>query len=221
MRVPVLLLAHQRRPNADARLPSPPTSAPLLVRDQSAGASLHRGCHLQGIGVMFMNDDPSPFTLLESDGQSKTVLGIRCQFVGGPGTSGRRGRRQHRRRPTRPVRRSRRCRRRVGARRTAARSPGTRRCRGLRQWAAGRRTSRCPRHGRPAHQAGGASFAIESLDVTAGNDVAYAYALLRCGTPQELADKPESRLRLTLGLRKQDGRWVVAHEHHSFADDSS
>jgi hypothetical protein len=25
-------------------------------------------------------------------------------------------------------------------------------------------------------------------------------------------------LRLTLGLRKEDGRWVVAHEHHSFAD---
>ena len=70
-------------------------------------------------------------------------------------------------------------------------------------------------------QAGGASFAVESLDVTAGNDVAYAYALLRCGKPQELADKPESRLRLTLGLRKQDGRWVVAHEHHSFVDDSN
>jgi uncharacterized protein (TIGR02246 family) len=70
-------------------------------------------------------------------------------------------------------------------------------------------------------QASGASFAIESLEVTAGNDVAYAFALLRCGTPEELANNPESRLRLTLGLRKQQGRWVVAHEHHSFADDSS
>jgi uncharacterized protein (TIGR02246 family) len=62
----------------------------------------------------------------------------------------------------------------------------------------------------------GASFEIVSLDVTAGEDVAYAHALLRCGTPQELADKPENRLRLTVGLRKEDGRWVVAHEHHSF-----
>lgn len=62
----------------------------------------------------------------------------------------------------------------------------------------------------------GASFEIVSLDVTAGEDVAFAHALLRCGTPQELADKPENRLRLTLGLRKEDGRWVVAHEHHSF-----
>ncbi|MFG1688860.1 YybH family protein [Nonomuraea sp. NPDC049269] len=65
-------------------------------------------------------------------------------------------------------------------------------------------------------QAQGALFEIETLDVTAGGDVAYAYALLRCGTPEELAGEPDIRLRLTLGLRKQDDRWVVAHEHHSF-----
>ena len=66
-------------------------------------------------------------------------------------------------------------------------------------------------------QAQGASFEIVSLDVTAGEDVAYAYALLRCGMPEQLAEHPETRLRLTLGLRKEQGRWVVAHEHHSFA----
>jgi uncharacterized protein (TIGR02246 family) len=65
-------------------------------------------------------------------------------------------------------------------------------------------------------QARGASFEIVDLTVTAGVGVAYAHALLRCGTRQELADDPENRLRLTLGLRKEDGRWVVAHEHHSF-----
>jgi uncharacterized protein (TIGR02246 family) len=69
-------------------------------------------------------------------------------------------------------------------------------------------------------QARGASFDIVELDVTAGEDVAYAFALLRCGMPDELAAKPDQRLRLTLGLRKEDGRWTVAHEHHSFADDS-
>ena len=58
-----------------------------------------------------------------------------------------------------------------------------------------------------------------SLDVTAGEEVAFAHALLRCGTQEELAAKPENRLRLTLGLRKEDGRWVVAHEHHSFPSD--
>jgi uncharacterized protein (TIGR02246 family) len=67
-------------------------------------------------------------------------------------------------------------------------------------------------------QARGASFDIVSLDVAAGDDIAYAYALLRCGTQRELANNPENRLRLTIGLRKEDGRWVVAHEHHSFAD---
>ena len=65
-------------------------------------------------------------------------------------------------------------------------------------------------------QARGSSFEIVELEVTAGGDVAYAHALLRCGTQEELAENPENRLRLTLGLRKDQGRWVVAHEHHSF-----
>jgi uncharacterized protein (TIGR02246 family) len=61
-----------------------------------------------------------------------------------------------------------------------------------------------------------AAFEIVSLDVTAGHDVAFAHALLRCGTAQELKENPDVRLRLTIGLRKQGGRWMVAHEHHSF-----
>jgi uncharacterized protein (TIGR02246 family) len=65
-------------------------------------------------------------------------------------------------------------------------------------------------------QAGGARFDVDELDVTVGGDVAYARALLFCATPDELAAVPEQRLRLTLGLRRQDGRWLVAHEHHSF-----
>jgi uncharacterized protein (TIGR02246 family) len=65
-------------------------------------------------------------------------------------------------------------------------------------------------------QARGAAFEIVSLEVTAGGDVAYAHALLRCGMPHELAERPERRLRLTLGLRKEAGRWIVAHEHHSY-----
>jgi len=69
-----------------------------------------------------------------------------------------------------------------------------------------------------AWQARGASFEITSLEVVAGTDVAFAYALLRCGMPQ---DDPASRLRLTLGLVKEEGRWVVSHEHHSFPDGSA
>jgi uncharacterized protein (TIGR02246 family) len=69
-----------------------------------------------------------------------------------------------------------------------------------------------------AWQAAGAMFEIDSLDITPGADVAFALALLRCGTPAELARDPGHRLRLTIGLRKMDDRWVVTHEHHSFAD---
>jgi len=62
----------------------------------------------------------------------------------------------------------------------------------------------------------GASFEIVELAVTAGDDVAFAHALLRCGMPQELEQEPDRRLRLTIGLRKEAGRWLVTHEHHSF-----
>src|SRR5262245_19363346 len=35
-------------------------------------------------------------------------------------------------------------------------------------------------------QRAGAAFEIEEIDVTAGEDVAFAWALLRCGTSEEL-----------------------------------
>jgi uncharacterized protein (TIGR02246 family) len=66
------------------------------------------------------------------------------------------------------------------------------------------------------YQLEGAVFEIVSLQVTAGADVAFAHALLRCGTQDELREDPDTRLRLTTGLRKQNGRWAIAHEHHSF-----
>jgi uncharacterized protein (TIGR02246 family) len=67
-------------------------------------------------------------------------------------------------------------------------------------------------------QRSGGSFEIDELDVTAGEDVAYAWALLRCATAEQLQRDPGRRLRLTIGLRKEAGTWLVAHEHHSFAD---
>jgi uncharacterized protein (TIGR02246 family) len=62
----------------------------------------------------------------------------------------------------------------------------------------------------------GAVFDIVELDVTAGEDVAFAHALLRCGTAEELEQDPDLRLRLSIGLRKDGRRWIVTHEHHSF-----
>ena len=61
---------------------------------------------------------------------------------------------------------------------------------------------------------------LKAVRPTSGTDVAFAYGLLRCGTSEELAGDPTNRLRLTIGLRKEAGRWVVSHEHHSFPDKS-
>jgi uncharacterized protein (TIGR02246 family) len=63
---------------------------------------------------------------------------------------------------------------------------------------------------------GAAAFDIVELQVTAGDTVAFATALLRCGSQEELAKDPTPQLRLTVGLRKGDGVWTIAHEHHSF-----
>jgi uncharacterized protein (TIGR02246 family) len=66
------------------------------------------------------------------------------------------------------------------------------------------------------YQRQGAEFEIVELDVAVAADVAFAWALLRCGKPEEFEANPDNRLRLTIGLRKRDSRWVVTHEHHSF-----
>lgn len=59
-----------------------------------------------------------------------------------------------------------------------------------------------------AHTPGGpGSFDVTELQTTAGETVAYAHAILRIF---------DSSARLTLGLRKEDGQWLIAHEHHSY-----
>src|SRR5690348_116495 len=56
------------------------------------------------------------------------------------------------------------------------------------------------------------AFDIEELTITAGEDVAFAVAIVRCGG----GSMPDGFLfRLTIGLRKVAGDWRVTHEHHS------
>jgi uncharacterized protein (TIGR02246 family) len=58
-------------------------------------------------------------------------------------------------------------------------------------------------------------FEIQEMDVTAGADVAFAFATMRC-TTRGSNGKPEPLdFRLTMCLRRIDGRWVITHEHHS------
>lgn len=63
----------------------------------------------------------------------------------------------------------------------------------------------------------GTAFDIHELAVTAGEDVAFAVAIMRCGpnASSNPADKDGFLFRLTVGLRKVEGQWRITHEHHS------
>ncbi|WP_319457234.1 MULTISPECIES: YybH family protein [unclassified Mycobacterium] len=61
-----------------------------------------------------------------------------------------------------------------------------------------------------------AIFELVELHVEASADVAFGYALLRCGTAADFEANPDNRLRITVGLRKIGDQWTVVHEHHSF-----
>jgi uncharacterized protein (TIGR02246 family) len=58
-------------------------------------------------------------------------------------------------------------------------------------------------------------FDISEMNITAGNDVAFVTALMRCAGAEANEDKIELEFRLTIGLRKIGGQWIVMHEHHS------
>ena len=62
-------------------------------------------------------------------------------------------------------------------------------------------------------------FELVDLKVSAGADVAFATALLECGGTED-GKKVAFTLRLTIGLEKRNGEWIVIHEHHSQPLDS-
>jgi len=52
-------------------------------------------------------------------------------------------------------------------------------------------------------------FDISELNITAGDDVAFATALMRCAGTEANGDKIELDFRLTICFRKIDERWTV------------
>ena len=58
------------------------------------------------------------------------------------------------------------------------------------------------------------SFDFEQIEIIAGNDVAFATAVGHCGHIEH-GQRTDLKFRLTMGLRKRDGRWSIVHEHHS------
>jgi uncharacterized protein (TIGR02246 family) len=65
-----------------------------------------------------------------------------------------------------------------------------------------------------AWQAKPVEFVFRDVEITAGNDVAFATAIGRCADLSS-GEKVQLEFRLTMGLRKLDGRWRIMHEHHS------
>jgi len=62
-----------------------------------------------------------------------------------------------------------------------------------------------------ANPRGPITFAPSKIEIAAGDDVAFASCLVHCdGTSAGSLD-----FRLTTGLRRIDGQWVIVHEHHS------
>lgn len=62
---------------------------------------------------------------------------------------------------------------------------------------------------------GSGAFDLSELNVTAGDDVAFATALIHCRGAEASGEKKEVEGRLTIGLRRINGQWTVMHEHHS------
>ncbi len=59
------------------------------------------------------------------------------------------------------------------------------------------------------------SFAFHDVEVTCGAHVAFATAVGRCVNIDTNGKREPLEFRLTMGLRKIDGKWRVMHEHHS------
>ena len=57
------------------------------------------------------------------------------------------------------------------------------------------------------NRGGPGAFDLTELNIVAGDAVAYCHGLVKIC---------DSQVRLTVGLRKQHGEWLIAHEHHSY-----
>jgi ketosteroid isomerase-like protein/uncharacterized protein YndB with AHSA1/START domain len=59
------------------------------------------------------------------------------------------------------------------------------------------------------------AFSFHDVQVTCGQDVGFATAIGRCVNIDTKGKREPLEFRLTMGLRKIEGRWRVMHEHHS------
>jgi ketosteroid isomerase-like protein len=58
-------------------------------------------------------------------------------------------------------------------------------------------------------------FDIDEMIIAAGDDVAFVAAIMHCAGAEANQERIDLEFRLTVGLRKIRGQWIVMHEHHS------
>jgi uncharacterized protein (TIGR02246 family) len=63
--------------------------------------------------------------------------------------------------------------------------------------------------------AGPVTFHFTDIRITAGADVAFVTAHGHCTSPNDQGVHEPLDFRLTMGLRKIAGEWIIEHEHHS------
>lgn len=59
------------------------------------------------------------------------------------------------------------------------------------------------------------TFDFHELDIVAGDDVAFCYGTMKCMNGAGNGNFEPLDFRVTIGLQKINGAWIVMHEHHS------
>jgi len=58
-------------------------------------------------------------------------------------------------------------------------------------------------------------FDIQELRIVADDNIAFCYATMKCSDKSDSGEFVELPFRLTVGLKKTNGQWIIVHEHHS------
>ncbi|MCY1270016.1 SnoaL-like domain protein [compost metagenome] len=59
------------------------------------------------------------------------------------------------------------------------------------------------------------TFEMHELHVESAGDVAFGHYLALCGGTNEKGERGQSWMRASIGLRREQGQWKIAHEHFS------
>ena len=67
--------------------------------------------------------------------------------------------------------------------------------------------------------AGDTLFEMQEPHLELADSIAFGHFLCHCGGPDEKGEMHQSWMRVTQCYRKQNGRWLIAHEHFSLPFD--